>query len=66
MEQFIKASGMRKVFMGVYFAGVNALLLYWKVLPADDYKVIMLTLIAGFFGANIFENKAKKPEEKKP
>lgn len=57
MEQFLKATGMRKVFMGVYFHAVNALMLYWKVLPADNFQVITLVLIAGFFGGNIMERK---------
>lgn len=63
MEQFLKATGMRKVFMGVYFGALNGLLLYWKVLPPEDYKVVMLTLIAGFFGANMFERKTEKKQE---
>lgn len=54
---------MRKVFMGVYFGALNGLLLYWKVLPPEDYKVVMLTLIAGFFGANMFERKTEKKQE---
>ena len=59
MEHFLKAAGMRKVFIGVVYYGTNALLLYGKVLPADNFQVISLALIAGFFAGNVFENKAK-------
>ena len=59
MEKFLKATGMRKVFMGVYFHAVNALMLYYHALPAEEFKVITLVLIAGFFGGNILEGKNK-------
>lgn len=65
MEQFFRAAGMRKVFVAVYIIAVNGLLLKWGVLPADDYKVILLAIIAGFFGANVFEHKTKPEEPKK-
>ena len=65
MEQFFRATGMRKVFIAVYVIAVNALLLKWGVLPADDYKVVVLAIVAGFFGANMFENRGKPEPQPK-
>lgn len=65
MENFLKTKGLRKVWMGMYFAGLNLIALKWGVLPADDYKVVTLVLIAGFFGGNVMENRpAIKTEDK--
>ncbi len=65
MENFLKSTGLRKVWMGMYFGGINLIALKWGVLPADDYKVITLVLIAGFFGGNVLENRPIKAETEK-
>ena len=50
--------GTRKVAMGIWFSVLD-LIAFLNGLPGSDYQVIMLALIAGFFGANAFENRGK-------
>jgi len=66
MDKFLKATGMRKVFMGVYFHAVNGAMLYYKVLPPDNFQVITLVLIAGFFGGNMMENRLSREKKDPP
>lgn len=50
--------GIRKVAMGIWFSVLD-LIAFLNGLPGTDYQVIMLALIAGFFGANAYENRVK-------
>ena len=56
--------GFRKVWMGLYLSAANVLALKWAGLQSEDFKVIMLMIIAGCLGGNIMENRVKPPGTK--
>ncbi len=69
MEKFLTTNGLRKTMITALMAALFSLMLDHARLSPEAYKELMLALIAVYFGANLYENKAKgnpqEPGEKK-
>ena len=67
MEKLMGAVGGRKMIITAFLGALLSLMLDNHVLASQDYKELMLVLMGGFFGANIWENKSKvEPGAAKP